>query len=131
MTIEFKAVQINNPQINKKQEAKFYPRIYNTQKIDLEKMCTDICRSTSLNALTIKHVLVAMEYQIADYMQNGNSVNLPGIGTIYPSISGNPSETIEEVNADDIKKVNINFRPSKKLKKAVRLVKFKKVSQTF
>lgn len=85
MAIEFKAIQINNPQINKKQEAKFYPRIYNTKKIDLEKMCTDICRNTSLNALTIKHVLIAVEYQIESYVESGHSIELPGIGIIYPS----------------------------------------------
>lgn len=127
MSIEFKVLPMINPNLKSDQKPKYYPRICNTKKITLEKMCKDISKNSSLNELTIKHVLLALEYQIADYLKEGYSVNLPGIGIIYPSISGEPSDSPENVTPDKIKKANINFRPAKGLKQAIRQVRFKKV----
>lgn len=63
-------------------------------------------------------------------MKEGYSVDIPGIGSIYPSISGELSDTSGEVKADKIKKVNINFRPAKRLKEAIKHLEFKKVKKS-
>ncbi|MDQ2177178.1 DNA-binding domain-containing protein [Marinifilum sp. D714] len=130
MSIEFKALPIRNPNLRKNAKAKYYPQICRTRKIDIEKMCNDISRNTSLNEHAIRHVLFALESQIANYMEEGYSVDIPGIGIIYPSISGEPSDTPEGVKADKIKKVNIKFRPAKRLKQAIKHVEFKKVKKS-
>ena len=89
-------------------------------------MCRDISNTTSLNPLAIKQVLIALEFQIPKYIEQGYSVEIHGIGTIYPSIKGLPSETEKEVNAKKIEKAYLNFRPAKLLKRAIRFVDFKK-----
>jgi len=129
MSIEFKALSIHNPNLRKNEKPKYYPQICRTKKIDIKKMCKDISRNSSLNEHAIRHVLFALESQIADYLKKGCSIDIPGIGTIYPSISGEPSETPEEVRSDKIKKVNINFRPAKRLKEAIKHAEFKKVKK--
>ena len=127
MSIEFKAIRRRNPQNTQEEKLKFYPQICNTEKVDLDKMCNDISRTTSLNPLAIKQVLLALEYQIPEYIEKGYSVEIKGIGTIYPSIKGLPSETEKEVNTKKIVKAYLNFRPAKRLKEAIRQVSFKRV----
>ncbi|WP_425593914.1 hypothetical protein [Marinifilum flexuosum] len=51
---------------------------------------------------------------------------MPGVGTIFPSISGEQSNTSTEVKADKIKEVNIKFSPAKRLKQAIKHVAFRK-----
>lgn len=128
MSVEFKAIKRRNPLNNKEETQKFYPQICNTEKIDTDRICHDISKTTSLNPIAIKQVLVALECQLPFYIENGCSVDIKGIGTIYPAIKGLPSENEQEVNFKKIEKAYLNFRPAKRLKQAIKHVENKRAS---
>ena len=61
-------------------------------------------------------VLKALGGVLGDYMANGRTVKLEGIGTFYYTCqaNGNGVDTAEEVNATLIKSVRVRFIPESK-----------------
>ena len=129
MSIEFKAVRRPRPGVKNGKDYKYYPQIYNTKKVDFETLVRDITSRSSLNEVTVVHVVTALEYYIADCLTEGRSVELPGIGVIYPSIKGTSADTAKQVSKKNITNVHINFRPGKRLKKAIKQADLKKVNE--
>ncbi len=77
-------------------------------------------------------VLLAMDEltdQIIKAMLRGQTIKVEGLGTFTPSLKTKSSDAPEEVNADAIQRVNINFRPDVKLKRMMDDVELKYYSQ--
>ena len=76
----------------------------------------------SLHSTDVKAVLDALQYEVIDALQNGNSVRLGDLGSFRLSIKANGSATsaeAKEVGANAIKAVNVQFTKSTVMKEAL------------
>nr|WP_321450796.1 HU family DNA-binding protein [uncultured Carboxylicivirga sp.] len=129
MAIEITSKIFKNSLNKATKKPKYYPSVAHAKKIEFEKLCDDISSQSSLNAVHIQHVLLALRFQIENYLENGYRVELPGIGIFFPSVTGVPSNTPEEVNKKKIKNIKLHFRPANNLKKALQRAPCKMVSK--
>lgn len=62
-------------------------------------------------------MLRALADVIDENMEIGRGVNFEGLGVFLPNLRTKGSETAEDVNADNILKVVVNFRPATEFRK--------------
>ncbi len=126
MTIRYKAVKVTQPGIKGGGEVKYYPRICNTRKIDIDNLAERISAKSSLSRADIRATLFALADEIPGLLLDNYSVHLGELGVFSATISGAPSLTEQEVNHRNIKSTNVVFRPGKKIKAGVKFASFKK-----
>ncbi|GET23943.1 hypothetical protein [Prolixibacter sp. NT017] len=129
MCIRFKAERKSKPGRRNDDSAHYYPRIAGQPKITLDEVSADLEFETSLNKLTVYHVVKALEFYLSRKLAQGYRIELDGLGTFWTSIQGLPAESEEAVSAGHIKKVNIQFHPGKRLHEAIKSAVFEKVKE--
>ena len=75
-------------------------------------------KNTTMHKAEVRMALELMIDTIADALKSGNTVNLPGVGTIGFSCKGAWTKTAEEQTAHD-RKIGVAFYPSKDVLAAV------------
>lgn len=75
-----------------------------------------------MSSADVKTVLDALQYEVIDALQNGNSVRLGDLSAFRLSIKANSSDTSAEAkkaSANTIKAVNVQFTKSTAMKEAL------------
>ncbi|WP_439128236.1 DNA-binding protein [Polaribacter sp.] len=89
--------------------------------IDLEKLSTDISNECSLHQVDVKAVLIALGIKMDFYLQNGYTIDMGDVGKFKMGLQSVAAPSPEELSAKkNIKKFNINYQPSRKLKKMLK-----------
>ena len=86
---------------------------------EVAKQISTECTATPAD---VKAVLDALQYEVIDALQNGNSVRLGDLGSFRLSIKANGSDTSAEAKktgANAIKAVNVQFTKSTAMKEAL------------
>ena len=65
----------------------------------------------------------ALVTEVRNFVMNGHSVKLDGVGIISPTIAASGASAPALVTADMIRRVNFRFRPDVQLKRIMRRVK--------
>lgn len=101
---------------------KYYPQIAPTTPVTLAQIVKRIEKRSTVSSADVKAVLDALQYEVIDALQNGNSVRLGDLGSFRLSIKANGSTTSDEARrtgANAIKAVNVQFTKSVAMRDAL------------
>ena len=102
-----------NPQ--KKEEVKFYPQAAPTTPVTLAQIVKRIEKCSTVSSADVKAVLDALQYEVIEALENGNTVRLGDIGSFRLTIKAEGAATAVEAKAKGaklIKQVNVQFTKS-------------------
>jgi len=105
---------------------KYYARACERKKVDLDELADILQRASSLTRGDIVATLVGLVDLIPELLLQNNTIELGELGTFSLNLK---SEGSEEPRVDGfrlIKGAEISFRPSPRLKQAVKIVDYKK-----
>lgn len=101
---------------------KYYPQIAPTTPVTLAQIVKRIEKRSTVSSADVKAVLDALQYEVIEALQNGNSVRLGDLGSFRLSIKANGSTTSDEARrtgANAIKAVNVQFTKSTAMRDAL------------
>lgn len=119
--INYKVVCRQRPGSSEPVDLKYYASLVNPGVIDIEglaKRITSTCTVTRADCLA---VLSALQEQIVYALQSGMRVHLGDVGSFRLTCQSGGTETAEEFNIKQIKKLRVVFHPSKTLRNAISL----------
>lgn len=87
-------------------------------RFGVETLVALASKNTTMHKAEVRMALELMIDTIADALKSGNTVTLPGVGTIGFSCNGVWTKTAEEQNLHD-RKIGVAFYPSKEVLAAV------------
>ena len=99
----------------KKEEVKYYPQAAPTTPVTLAQIIKRIEKRSTVSSADVKAVLDALQYEVIDALENGNTVRLGDIGSFHLTIKAEGAATAAEAKtkgAKLIKKVNVQFTKS-------------------
>lgn len=105
-------------------EVKIYPQMAPTTPVTLAQIVKRIEKRSTVSSADVKAVLDALQYEVIEALQNGNSVRLGDLGSFRLTIKANGSTTSEEARrtgANAIKAVNVQFTKSTAMRDALSL----------
>lgn len=114
--ITLKVVKRKNP---KTKTDAFYPAVSGTSPIAFDSFVDSIARESTIARPDVVATLSALEEQVAAALLDGKSVRLGTLGAFRLTAKVKGRDTADEVTADDIEKVRVQFTPSHVLKEAV------------
>lgn len=97
-----------------KTNGKWYPLSVTVGKpVTTMELAQRISRQCTVNPADTYAVLVALGGVLGEFMAEGRTIKLEGMGTFYytSNAEGNGVETAEEVSAEQIKGVRVRFIP--------------------
>ena len=127
MAVYYKPVKIKTPLSKDGKKEKYYPRAVNRKKEDLRGIAERISEISSFNRSDVVGVLEAFTQLIPQLLKDNTSVELGELGTFSLHISAEGVDSEELVTRYRIKKSNIAFRPSKRLKESMMNIDYRKV----
>lgn len=99
----------------KKNEVKYYPQAAPTTPVTLAQIVKRIEKRSTVSSADVKAVLDALQYEVIDALENGNTVRLGDIGSFRLTIKAEGAATAAEAKTKGvklIKKVNVQFTKS-------------------
>lgn len=84
-------------------------RKYDT--ISSKELVEAMARNTGIPVAKVAMATDAIVKQLKNFLLNGHSVNIIGLGTFSPRIKSRPSTTKDAVTADNVKALLLKFRP--------------------
>ena len=101
---------------------KYYPQIASTTPVTLAQIVKRIEKRSTVSSADVKAVLDALQYEVIEALQNGNSVRLGDLGSFRLSIKANGSDSSAEARktgANAIKAINVQFTKSTAMRDAL------------
>ena len=128
MSVKYVARAIGNPGVTEAGIPKYYASIARESKVDLRTLMDEISELNVTHAGSILAVLETFLSKVHYHLVNGRGVELGQLGTFYPSIKSQSSDSAEAVSRQNIKRLKVLFRPSKLLRDKLAVVKFEKLA---
>ncbi len=116
MSIRIKAVAIRNPR-DLTAPLKYYAKAVNTGEVSLDSMSTSIAQMSTVSKADVYAVLIALTEHMPRQLGDGKIIRLGSLGSFVVSVKSEPSDTARAVGASNVKKLKLNFSPSKELKR--------------
>ena len=126
MAILFNVMEKGQPGVVGGGVKKFYATIKYDGEVTIDDLVKEIEKFSSLSEPDIRGVIIALENVIQDKLSNSKIVRLEKLGNFYPSFSSEGVEKAENFSSNNIKKVNVNYRPGVRIIKALENAGFKK-----
>lgn len=104
--------------------AKYYPQIAPSTPMTLAQIVKQIEKRSTVSSADVKAVLDALQYEVIEALQNGNSVRLGDLGSFRLTIKADGADTAAEAKkkgADLITAVNVQFTKSTAMRDAFAL----------
>lgn len=124
--MNFKAIEKINPS-KRDEEKKWYAQIVLGKEVTIEEIVADIEKFSSLSEPDIRGVIIALENVVQKRLAEGRIVRFEQLGSLYPSLSSTPSDTAEQVSANNIRAIKVNYRPGKRIVDAMQNAKKSKL----
>lgn len=128
MSIKFHAVQRQDPR-DRTLPGKFYAAMTDRYEISFDQLLQEITDISTVSIGDTHNVLQTLIHLIRKHLQEGRTLKVGDLGTYYVTINSNGEDSIEDVDANSIKKANIRFRAGVKLKDAMSRLSFQKVQE--
>lgn len=125
MPVKFNVIAKSDPR-DLSQPKKYYASLKRSETIDLENMVDTISDYSTVNPPDVMAVLESLVRLIPKQLLQGRGVNFGRLGTFYLSATSDGSDTEEEVNEFNIRKVRLRFQPSRKLSRKFRDISYER-----
>jgi len=116
MAILVKPILRTNPQDPREEAKKWYVTQVTTAQVDETQVAMDLADETTLNALETMMAIRQLRKILLRRLLGGESVKLGNWGSFSVTLSTRGVEKREDVNANNIKTVNLNFQPDEAFK---------------
>src|SRR5690625_7609189 len=104
--------------------SKYYVQATKSGTVGLDMLAYLIANQSTVREPDCLAVLSALVHNMKDELAQGRVVSLDGLGNFQIGVRSEGSETQDAVSSANVKSAHINFRPSKKLKKALQSLDF-------
>lgn len=108
-----------------KLNGKWYPRSVTVGKpVTITEVAERISAGCTVSPADISAVLLALGGVLGDFMAEGRTVKLEGMGTLYytSNAEGNGVDSAEEVSAEQINGIRVRFVPQTRLNQRNKVV---------
>lgn len=119
--ISLKGVLKRNPR-DSEMAPKVYASAQHGAKLDLDELATAVAERCSLRRPDVYGVLVGLMDIIPNELLKGNIISLGQLGSFYVSVKSEGVETIDEMTPSMVTGNKIQYRPTKELKKKLRMI---------
>jgi predicted histone-like DNA-binding protein len=126
MAIKYNVIEKGQPGVAGGGEKKFYASTVANGEMTLNKLTNSIEKISTVSGADIRAVVYAMVDVMKDALADGQIVRLGDLGSLRISISSQPEDTAEAVNANSIKGAKTIFTPGKALKEMLKVLEYKK-----
>lgn len=109
-----------------KKKLRYHARVVSSKTTTTDEMAKDIHSRCTLTESDIKAVLHALGQTLEEQLREGNRVYLEGIGYFQMTLDCPEIRSPKEIRAESIQFKSITFRPEKKLKNALKSVRFER-----
>jgi len=130
MTVHYKIIKTAQPGVKGGGDYRYYARINNRTKTDLNKMAGEISERCSMRRSDVVAVLSELTELIPKILLQNSSIQLGDFGTFSLHAKSKPSESAEKVNEKNITDLKVAFRPGKGIKDEIKKAKFTKRNNT-
>jgi len=114
-------IQAKKNNFSQSGEVKYYPQIAPCTPMTLSQIVKRIEKRSTVSSADVKAVLDALQYEVIDALQNGNTVRLGDLGSFRLTIQSEGSSTAaaaKKTGAAAIKSVNVQFTKSTAMRDA-------------
>lgn len=123
MSIFLKPVQRYNP-LDKDAPAKWYPVQYTVQLVNETEVAELVADETTLNPMEALMAIRQLRKVVQRLLLDGKSVKLGNWGTFNVTLNTEGADTAEELTANHVKRVNVNFQAGEDMKTAMQKADF-------
>ena len=125
MSTKFNVVTRPNPQ-DPEAPRKYYASVKSSGRVTLRELSQQIAQFSTVSTVDTMAVLEALLILIPREISRGNVVELGDFGSFWMRIQSDGSDTLEEVKANNIKRVLPRFTPGKVFRRALNNTEFVK-----
>jgi len=101
------------------QAQQFYLQVAGNGVIDADKLADNVAKETGLSKTIVKAAYEYLGKAMMDYMETGQSVQIPNLGTFQLSVRMDAVATEAELSATNIKSAHVSLIAGKELKQAL------------
>ncbi len=102
--------------------AKLYASAIHSAKIDIAGLAVAVSERCSLRRSDVQGALLALMEIIPNELLKGNIISLGELGSFYTSVISEGVKTEEDLSITMVKGTRIKYRPTKELKKKLRMI---------
>ncbi|MBN2742945.1 MAG: HU family DNA-binding protein [Marinilabiliaceae bacterium] len=128
MSVKYKVASTYAPGAGKEGSKVWFPKITGTQRVDIREVARLIQRNSSATEGDVLMIVNGLVQLIPELLMQGCTVNLDELGTFSLHASVQSVDDPDKVNSRMINAVKMRFRPSKRIQKELKGVKFVKVN---
>ena len=126
MAVAFKLVPKKNNLVAPP-EVKQYPCAVSKGEADLDSLADVVSSRSSMSRADCYGVIIGLTEAIGEALADGKIVRIDALGTFQITIQGTAADSPEELGKSTIKGTKIIYRPSKKMKKRLENINFKRL----
>lgn len=126
MPISYKAVKRSVPVRSGGSDSKYFVSVDSRKKMTSRQIEQCISLNTSVGIEETRIVLNKLNEIVTEHLQDGEIIEVLGLGNMYLNILCNPVEKYEDVSLSCIKGLKLYFNPTKGLKEKIEKCKYKK-----
>ena len=123
MSVKYNVIQKVNPR-DPQGPRKFYPSIVSTSKMTRREVAKEAALVSSLSDGDTSNALDSILTVIKKELLKGNIIDLGEFGSFWLKIESEGAETEDLVQAANITRVSVQFRPGKELKEVLNDIEF-------
>ena len=128
MSIKYRLIEKGQPGVAGGGVKKWYANIVTDGEVSIDELVKDIEKFSALSEADIRGVIFALENVMQNALANGKIVRLDKIGSLYPSISSEGTDTPEEFIAQKhVRNIKANYRPGKRLSDSMKAAVLQRV----
>lgn len=100
-------------------------RLSPVQPVEFDVLARLIAQRTTLTEYEVEFVLGELQSVMIENLELGRGVRFGRLGTFEPSLKAEAVEKENDLNLSTVKKVNIIYKPSLEIKKALKSFRFR------
>lgn len=119
--LKLKGIPKRNP-LAPETAPKFYASALHDARLDLDSLAIAVAERCSLKRADVHGVLVGLMDIIPNELLKGNIISLGQLGSFYVTVKSDGADSVEELTPGMVKGSKIQYRPTKELKKKLRMI---------
>ncbi len=100
-------------------------KISNAERLEFEKVCELIAHRTTLTEYEVEFVLAEVQKVIIENFNIGRGTELGPLGCVEVSLEAESKATSEELDLKTVKRMKLLYKPSIRIKHALKKVQFR------